>query len=409
MPNTDHEPFYPFKFPRNYADSKGQPKEYITLIKTDESVSPVPIPNWYWDLRQEVAEEMRASGSRLYTNINTEPIETFTRERFGLNSNVGVFVGFEGSNEILERFVLALDDDTVIRTYGPFFTDFLKSIRFARRPDPQIISEPLGMSLEDILIKNTKLRRGKHPDVEVVTEPDIRGDAASLETQKEFAKERAKKGIYTVFDRALGGFIDDSESVARLVNDNPYVIVIESWSKAYGFPDDGFATLIADQRIINKLTEQRRHFHYRHSDYKILYNKMAESGLVLPHLEDSRNIVRAYKPILMQNLEDLGVETLPTDMRTPVVIVDGKQAIFSSELDLLVTTGSGYSETYERNVAINPNPVTDRFARVGLPITDYSDPDRAREEIKIATKRIAGAINVVNQARTPETIIWMPY
>lgn len=397
-------PFYEYEAPRNYADLRKELSEFVTPIKADESVSPFGPPPQYWDIRQEVLDELRSSGTRSYGEVETQPVEQFTRERYGLPSEVGVVPGTSGSNEMLERIAIGLADNTRIRIIAPFFTDFLKSIKYARRSHQiQKVSEPLHKPLEQVLLDNMPKKGERVPSVVVATVPDIRGDFADLDVVSEFSERWSAVGAYVILDLSKIGFVHDTQSPSRLVANNPNLITIESWSKAYGLADDGFATLIASDEIAQWYKRQKRHFHERHRDYMMLFNRLAHPKIIIPHLEKTRQQVRRYKSVLTDALNERDVKTLPHDIRLPFLIVDGEDPNFARELDLPITPGSGYFETYNPDPSITNTPMTDRYGRVGLPVIDYSDPAKAEENIRTMAKRIAATIKILRETNVQES------
>lgn len=83
------------------------------------------------------------------------------------------------------------------------------------------------------------------------------------------------------------------------------------------------------------------------------------------------------------------IDTLPTDNQTPVIFVDGKIegiAHEASKLDLVVAPGSGFDRTFDPNLST-------RYTRIVIL--------RSRSQIKTSAERLAYAIRVAQEKKTP--------
>jgi histidinol-phosphate/aromatic aminotransferase/cobyric acid decarboxylase-like protein len=380
---------------QSYVEKKKEQREYITGKDVSEGMSPFGPPPQYGEILDELYSSglLYESGTKYAGNLKLEPATQNIRERHELPSGYDILIGFAGSNELLERVVMTLKSNTYVFGIGPHFTGFHKSLKVIGKSKYGPISPPLEEPLEDIL-KNNKynpVRYPKKPDALYLAVPDARGDNVEPELLWDFVDNWCDNNVLIILDRALADFSPDSNHT------HPNLVEVRSFSKAMGLPGDGFSYILGSNSYIEVFKKHMKDYSYRGKAQFMaeLLNRISAPKIVYPQLEMVRRRTTEVKSKMISALKKYDIQTLPTDVSTPLQFVDGEVESFFDTVDLPTTPGSGFFYTYD---TLAKTQMTNRFARIGLPILDYDDPElNLDDEIDLIAKRIKGAIHIAKE------------
>lgn len=113
------------------------------------------------------------------------------------------------------------------------------------------ILPPLTLSADERLlwtVENHKQTSGRNKlGVIYNSSPTFRGDLPSRDVRLETIRHFTNKGVLWIEDEDMADFYPDHESVAHETQNNPYLTVTRSASKAIGLPVLSFGYMILNE------------------------------------------------------------------------------------------------------------------------------------------------------------------
>ena len=130
-----------------------------------------------------------------------------------------------------------------------------------------------------------------------------------------------------VLRRSLGMVVIDEayaeyggQNFLKRVRDIPNLLVLRTFSKAYGLAGLRVGYAAASREVIERLARVKMPFSVGALSERIAIEALADDG----HVRQSREIVQAEKPWLMENLAALGLHPYPTDANFMLVRVGAR-------------------------------------------------------------------------------------
>ncbi len=268
--------------------------EVAARLNTNEC--PYPLPESF---RHELAEAVRA------TTLNRYPDREATELREGLAAHTGhPFQGTwaaNGSNEIIQQLLLAYaGPGRKVVVFQPTYALHERLAWIAHGDAVGIDLEPPFVITPDRVEPALAAR----PAVIFVCSPNNpTGNAQPLNAVRELASSDA----LVVVDEAYIEF--GGESAAKLVDENPNLVVVRTFSKAFALAGARIGYCLSSPEIVEDLRRVRLPYH--------LSTLTQAAGLVaLRHKQDAMSIletVRRERDRILEASPALGVETFPSD------------------------------------------------------------------------------------------------
>ncbi len=388
----------------SYASAGSREPGVHQRISMRDGLSPFGPPKGFDELETQIRASNEARlAQRSYYEADITPAEEGVLKRFGCDDRSRVLFNTNyGSDGLIRNLLIALRSGTRIAGVGPHWPGIVQNIDGMDELSYGPISPPLNLSADERLlwtVENHKRTPGRNKlGVIYNSSPTFRGDLPGRDVRLEAIRHFTDKGVLWIEDEDMADFYPDHESVADETQDNPYLVVARSASKAIGLPGLGFGYMILNENTA-RILEQTMSDHSLRGVDRLLINALFGDSreFIDPHLEEVvRPQTRDRKITLRNELTSWEIDTLPTDNQTPVMFVDGKVegiALEASKMDLVVAPGSGFDRTYDPNLST-------RYARAVIL--------RSRSQIKTSAERLAYAIRVAQEKKTPSRDTHIP-
>ncbi|MCH2020852.1 MAG: aminotransferase class I/II-fold pyridoxal phosphate-dependent enzyme [Saprospiraceae bacterium] len=272
-------------------------------------------------------------------------------------SKTALFFG-HGIYLLVERIMYKLlDISNGMLGYGPQFNEIPSEMQFAGGiykgiPMTNNFEFPFEEMMEEIAIN------GIYAVIYIDNPNNPTGQIISLDKIEKIVSLAEKKGICVIIDEAYGDFMHDEQSAFKLVCKYSNLVVIRSFSKAYG---------LASMRASYCAVSDEIAPYFRKIDVPFeptLLSAIAANAAIGDQvfLENVKKKVRAEKEIMIKGLRTLGFEVLPTDKNTSILCVykKGMDVVkFFEECNVKVVSGVAFNKT---------NSMMDTsFARLRMP------------------------------------------
>lgn len=273
-----------------------QAPQFPVAARLNTNECPYPLPESF---RHELADAVRA------ITLNRYPDREATALREGLAAHAGHRVEgtwvANGSNEIIHQLLLAYAGPG--RKVVLFEPTYVLHERLAWIAHGDVVRIRLGPTFV-IGSRETDEALATEPSVIFVCSPNNpTGNAQPVEAVGRLAGSDA----LVVVDEAYIEF--GGESAAGLIADNPNVVVVRTFSKAFALAGARIGYCLATADVVNDLRRVRLPYH--------LSSLTQSAGLIaLRHEKDAMSIleaVRRERERILGALPELGVETFRSD------------------------------------------------------------------------------------------------
>jgi histidinol-phosphate aminotransferase len=311
-------------------------------VKLNQNESPYDLPP---DLKQEIAEAVADIPLNRYPNEQPHELRHTLAEYNGVDPDC-IIVG-NGSNELTYTFGMALiDPGTPVVLPTPMFSLYEKVVRLA---DGDLTSVPPRSDLSFDTEALIEAIEAKDPALTVLTSPNNpTGLAMPLSDIERIV--RAASG-FVVVDEAYVEFNPEG-SALRLMHDHPNVMLLRTFSKAYGLAGLRIGYMIAHPDVAHEVMKARLPF---------MVDRLAEITalklLARPELLQERvELMRTARHGLAKALRAMdGVDVVPSHANFVLFSTDWSASALQgalAERGILIRDMSGY-EALDRHVRVN--------------------------------------------------------
>lgn len=275
---------------------------------------------------------------------------------YGLDSNSFIFGN--GSDQLVQLIAYAFfrRDDEILMGFPSFPRYDTVALMMGAVP----VQIPLNNGyypLEEILERISPKTRA----IFICNPNNPSGTARNGEDIKKFV-DSVPENILLVFDEAYWEFYEEGLSGLEFLEDRP-VIVLRTFSKAYGLAGIRLGYAISHPEIIDALNRVREPFNV---------NAVAQAG-ALAALKDQNylaEIVRKNKEgirYLTENLQRLGVKVLPSQTNFVLGFFGRDARMLSDELlkrGLIVRPGAGFGEPDAIRITVGTKEENEKLIKV---------------------------------------------
>ena len=258
-------------------------------------------------------------------------------KEFGLKpENFFIANGSEAIMKLLPLNLMFGKDNVVLpETTFPFFADIFqqakKKVKFAK------MGKNFAISLEDLraeMDSDTK-------QVIVCNPNNPTGQTLSKKDLIQFAKEIAPKIL--VVDEAAIHFA--GESLISEINNLPNLLVLRTFSKAFGIAGLRLGFAVGQKEIIEKLNQNTQPFPVSSAAMHLAQIALKDKA----HIAKSRAFVKSEKAFLQTKLIKLGFEIVPSESNlfllrvTPLFTGSREFCTLLAEYDVSVVDGNAFA------------------------------------------------------------------
>ncbi len=369
----------------------------LPKIELVDGISPFGSPRG-WEEREIgiLSSDEGRRARETYWSPDLAPARDAVGERFGLDERSHVvFNSGTGVDGLLRTSLILIPKNPKnpprAAEVGPHYPGYLTQLQIIGGLLPFPYSPNINLSADEAL-ENVIEQHEKRP-IKLASiyfaRADFKGDIASRNASLKFVNHFTSKGTIVEADEVGLDVADDEESLAKETMTNGRLRVYRDASKTLGLPGLGFGIAIMHNSIGPNF-ERAMGDRYIRGQSGLLINALWQNGIVLPHLLDVRPKIAHAKGILTQELDRYGIDILPTDPRTPTLVVRGKEAGLAgitSQLGLILASGGGYDKTSEP-------PLSTEHVRVVVSKDDSTNREVAR--------RISLSEQITVERKTPD-------
>jgi len=303
-------------------------------VKLNQNESPFDLPS---QLRQEIFDSWQEIAFNRYPNEQPDELTSLISSRIGW-SEKGIIVG-NGSNELTYTLGLTfLSSGTKVVLPRPMFSFYERVVNLF---GGEIVSVPPCDSMEFHIEGILEVIERTSPSVVIVTTPNNpTGLVVSLSSLQSIAK--AAPGLVLI-DEAYVEFADQP-SMVTVLGEFPNVILLRTFSKAYGLAGLRVGYLIGDPALMSEIMKARIPFMIDRFSISAVKVLLSHSDIIRDRIKyiqsETRNVTNALKQMD-------GVDVLEGQSNFVTFRPSGnQQEIFCklASLGVLVRDISGYSE-----------------------------------------------------------------
>lgn len=207
-------------------------------IWLDKNENPFDLPD---KIKDEIFEKLRKTPFNRYPHITSMPLREKIAEFYGLSPR-NVAVG-NGSDELLDYLIKIFEGDYIITTPPTFGMYYF----YAKLEGIPIVEVPLN---EQFLINGEEIvRKAKKAAIIFITSPN--NPTGNSQPREEILKV-LDSGAPVVIDEAYAEF--SKENFVDLLDEYDNLLILRTFSKAFGLAGIRLGYLLADTEIIDALS-----------------------------------------------------------------------------------------------------------------------------------------------------------
>ena len=268
-------------------------------IWLDKNESPYDLPNW---LKEEIFEELKELPWNRYPHITSMPLREAVADFYGVSPK-NVAVG-NGGDELISYLVRLFKGDYVITT-PPTFGMYAF---YARLNGIPVVEVPLR---EDFTMDGDAIAE-KAEKAALISIASPNNPTGNLQPEEELMKV-IETGKPLLLDEAYAEFA--GKSLWELVFEYPNLIVLRTFSKAFGIAGVRAGYMIADEQIVDALYRIK-------SPFSLSTITMAIAGTLLRHYEVVERKVRMIVEERERVRKALGEIAYPSDANFLLIKAD---------------------------------------------------------------------------------------
>ena len=305
---------------------------------------------------QSVDYKMLTSYQDMYFDPNLLSQILKKWSKYGV-SKTSLFFG-HGIYLLVERIMYKLlDIPCGMLGYGPQFNEIPSEMQFAGGIYKGIpMTDNFDFPFDEIMTEIAT--KGTYAVIYIDNPNNPTGQIISLDKIEKIVSLAAQNGVCVIIDEAYGDFMNEEQSAFALVSEYPNLVVVRSFSKAYGLASLRASYCAVSEEIVP---------YFRKIDVPFEPTLLSAIGATAAigdqaFLEDVIQKVRSEKEIMIKGLKHLEFEVLPTDDNTSILCVHKKGmdvVKLFEECNVKVVSGIAFSKT---------NSIMDAsFARLRMP------------------------------------------
>ncbi len=318
---------------RQYPYTVGVPPGEIT-VKLNQNESPYDLPD---ELKNAISEAWEAIAFNRYPSEQPSQLTRLVADHIGWDSE-GIIIG-NGSNELTYTLGLTfISSGSKVVLPRPMFSFYERVVDIF---GGEIVSVPPHQDLRfdtDGLIEAIYRTT---PSLVVITSPN-NPTSLAVPIEEITSIANAASGLVLI-DEAYIEFSNESSMLTRL-NDYPNVLLLRTFSKAFGLAGLRLGYLIGHPELISEIMKVRPPFMIDRFSTSAVTKLLSQPHLILDRIAQ----IRAHTKALLHELQQIqGIYPLEGQANFVTFQVSGdSQKLFHSlaEKGVLVRDMSGYSE-----------------------------------------------------------------
>ena len=270
--------------------------------------------------------------------------------------NENIIFGF-GSYSILERLAWKILPKGLMIGESPQFPYFPMEYLLAGGKYKALSEKNFTFSKNAFLKKITNQKNLKVIYINNPNNPT--GQTYNKEDLIEIIVSAEKKNVYVIIDEVYGDLLPAPYSLAGYVNNYSNLIVVRSFSKAFGLQNIRLGYMIANKKIIIKYKNL--------CNWNEITNMNAFLGIMIlkdkKYLQNLRNTCKKNKKYLCNILEKKNFYIAPTNLLVPILFIQPKNKKCVKDYIRKKNINFGYCDLYNQ---LDPS-IPREFIRIRVP------------------------------------------